>query len=320
MEIKKKIGQILKSRSSFLIVSHKNPDGDAIGSSLALYRALKEMGKEVYVENPTKPAYTYDFLKDYEIIEPVSNSKDVEVVISVDTAEISRCGLSDGYVKDKLFINIDHHKTNPGFGDINLIEPEASAVGCLVWDILTISNIPISKATAEYLYLSILTDTGSFRYSSTKPKTFRIAADLLERGVEPWFVASNIYESEKLETFKLLSLVLGTLELFYDGRLAIAYVTQEMFRKTNTTADNTEGFVNYARSIRGVEVGILLREDEPDKFKISIRSKGNIDVSDVAVHFNGGGHKNAAGGSIEAKLEDAKKKVIEAFSFLENEK
>ncbi|WP_051453557.1 DHH family phosphoesterase [Hippea sp. KM1] len=320
MEIKKKIGQILKDRDSFLIVSHKNPDGDAIGSSLALYSVLKEMGKEVYVENPTKPAYTYDFLKDYRVIESISNCKDVEVVISVDTAELSRCGLDRDYLKGKLFINIDHHKTNPGFGDINLIEPDASAVGCIIWDIFTVSGIPISKTTAEYLYLSILTDTGSFRYSSTSPKTFRIAADLLERGVEPWFISSNIYESEKPETFKLLSLVLDTLELFYNGRLALVYVTKEMFEKTNTNADNTEGFVNYARSIRGVEVGVLLREDEPNRFKISIRSKGNVDVSEVAGHFNGGGHKNAAGGMIEASLNDAKRRIIEAFSFLENGK
>ncbi len=314
--MKKKVAQILKSEDSFLIVSHKNPDGDAIGSSLALYSVLKELGKEVYVENPTKPAYTYDFLPDYDAIELITNSRDVKVVIAVDSAEMHRCGLKDEYVKDKLLINIDHHKTNPGFGDINIIEPDAAAVGCIIWDILKEGGLPISKRTAEYLYLSILTDTGSFRYSSTSPKTFAIASELLKLGVEPWYISSNIYESEKPETYKLLSLVLDTLTLYHEGKLAVVYVTQDMFKKTNTNADNTEGFVNYARSIRGVEVGVLLREDEPDVFKISIRSKGNVDVSEVATQFEGGGHKNAAGGTIRAPLKEALEKIVSAFDFL----
>ena len=313
----KRVADILKQKHSFLIVSHKNPDGDAVGSSLALYSMLKELNKEVYVENPTKPAYIYEFLDDYDAIEyPVSNAKDVEVVITVDSAELSRCGIDKDYVKDKIFINIDHHKTNPAFGDINIIEPKAAAVGCIIWDIFNLAGFEISKKTATYLYLSILTDTGSFRYSSTTPKTFYIASKLLETGIDAWWVASNVYESQRFEALKLLGEVLKTLQLHYGGKLAIEYVTQEMFKNTNTTADDTEGFVNFARSIKGVEVGVLLREDEPDKFKISIRSKGNVDVSNVAEAFGGGGHKNAAGGNIDLPLNKAIERIIEAFAFL----
>ena len=315
--MKRKVSEIIKNSNSFLIVTHKNPDGDAIGASLALYNVLKRLKKTAYVEIPTKPAYIYDFLDDYKNIELTSNSKDVEVVIALDSADMQRCGLTRDYVNKKILINIDHHKTNPLYGDINIVEPEAAAVGCIVWEILKEGNLPIDKKTAEYLYLSILTDTGSFRYSSTGPKTFMIAADLLDKGVEPWYIASNVYEREKPETYKLLSLVLETLEFFYNGRIALEYVTIDMFKKTNTTADNTEGFVNYARGIRGVEVGVLLREDEPNVFKISIRSKGNVDVSEVATKFEGGGHKNAAGGTIRAPLNEAKKKIIEAFDFLQ---
>ncbi len=314
--MKKKVAEILKSKSSFLIVTHRHPDGDAIGSSLALYNVLKELGKTAFVEIPTQPAYIYDFLDDYSNIELTSNSKDVEVIIALDSASMDRCGLDPEYAKNKLLINIDHHKTNPLYGDINIVEPEAAAVGCIIWEIIKQGDLPLSKKTAEYLYLSILTDTGSFRYSSTNPKTFMVAADLLEKGVEPWYIASNVYEREKPETYKLLSLVLDTLEFHYDGKLALEYVTIDMFKKTNTSADNTESFVNYARSIRGVEVGVFLREDEPNVFKISIRSKGNIDVSEVAVQFEGGGHKNAAGGTVRAPLEEAKRKIVEAFSFL----
>ncbi len=314
--MKHEIGKIIKEKSSFLVVTHKNPDGDAIGSSFALYNVLKELGKTVYLEIPTKPAYIYDFLDDYNAVEITTNSKDVEVIIALDSAEMHRCGLDKEYVKDKLLINIDHHKTNPGFGNINLIEPEAAAVGCIVYDILKSNGLPITKKTAEYLYLSILTDTGSFRYSSTSPKTFKVAADLLEKGVEPWYIASNVYEREKPETYKLLSLTLDTLELHLSGKLALLYTTQDMFKRTNTTADNTESFVNFARSIRGVEVGVFLREDEPNVFKISIRSRGSVDVSEVAARFEGGGHKNAAGGTLRAPLKEAKQKIIDAFSFL----
>ena len=314
--MKHEIGKILKEKSSFLIVTHKNPDGDAIGSSFALYNVLRELGKTVYLEIPTKPSYIYDFLDDYNIVEITSNSKNVEVVIALDSAELHRCGLEKDYIKDKLLINIDHHKTNPGYGDINLIEPDAAAVGCIIYDILKTNKLPITKKTAEYLYLSILTDTGSFRYSSTTSKTFKVASELLEKGVEPWYIASNVYEREKPETYKLLALTLNTLELHLEGKLALLYTTQEMFKKTNTTADNTESFVNFARSIRGVEVGVFLREDEPDVFKISIRSRGFVDVSEVATKFEGGGHKNAAGGTVRAPLEEAKQKILEAFSFL----
>ena len=314
--MKHEIGKIIKEKSSFLVVTHKNPDGDAIGSSFALYNVLKELGKTVYLEIPTKPAYIYDFLDDYNAVEITTNSKDVEVVIALDSAEMHRCGLDKEYVKDKLLINIDHHKTNPGFGNINLIEPEAAAVGCIVYDILKSNGLPITKKTAEYLYLSILTDTGSFRYSSTSPKTFKVAAELLEKGVEPWYIASNVYEREKPETYKLLSLTLDTLELHLSGKLALLYTTQDMFKRTNTTADNTESFVNFARSIRGVEVGVFLREDEPNVFKISIRSRGSVDVSEVAARFEGGGHKNAAGGTLRAPFKEAKQKIIDAFSFL----
>lgn len=313
----RKIGKIIEKNGSFLVVSHKDPDGDAIGSSLALYSVLKEMGKEVYVENPTVPPQLYSFLEGRDKIELTSNSKDVDVVFIVDVAEIDRCGIKQDYVKDKTVVNIDHHKTNTLFGDINLVKPDAAAAGCILWDIFKENNFNISKRTATALYTSILTDTGSFRYASTKPKTFRIAADLLERGVEPWFVAYSVYETRKYKTLKLLGLVLNTLEVYHNGKLAIEYVTLDMFEKTGTSSESTEGFVNFARSVKGAEVGILLREDAPNIFKISMRSKDKIDVASVAEAFEGGGHEHAAGGQVRGTLKEAKQRVVEAFSFLE---
>ncbi len=315
-ELMKEIGNIINKHNSFLIVSHKNPDGDAVGSSLAMYNMLKELGKVVYIENPTEVPHLYAFLDDYDKIGLISNAKDVEVVIALDTAELDRCGIRQDYVNGKIFINIDHHKTNTQFADINLIEEDAAAVGCILWDLFEYNKLQVSKTTALYLYVSILTDTGSFRYSSTTPKTFNIASKLIEIGVEPWFAAYNIYESRKLKTLQLLGLVLTTLTTYYDGKLAIEYVTQDMFEKTDTYIENTEGFVNFARSVRGAEVGVLLREDAPNVFKISLRSKDKVDVSLAASAFGGGGHKNAAGGQLEGSLEEVKQKIIDSFSFL----
>ncbi len=317
-EILKEIGDVIRDHSTFLVVSHKDPDGDAIGSSLALYKLLQEMDKVVYVENPTYPIpRVYAFLENANRIEPVSNEKDVEVVFIVDTAEVKRCGLSEEYMEDKLIVNIDHHKTNTHFGDINLIQPDASAVGCILWDIFEANGFDISKDVATYLYVSILTDTGSFRYASTTPKTFRIASELLTKGVEPWYVAYNIYETMELKVLRLLGLVLGTLETYHNGKLAVEHITKEMFKQTGTTKEDSEGFVNYARGVYGAEVGALLRQDGENFFKISLRSKADVDVSKVAERFGGGGHKNAAGCEIEGTLKEVKTKLVEAFSFLE---
>jgi len=311
-----KIGEILKEKQSFLIVSHKDPDGDAIGSSLAMYNVLKELGKTVFVENPTIPPKLYSFLRGYDKIQMVGNEKNVEVVIAVDSADLGRCGIERSYAENKIFINIDHHGTNTNFGDINLIDPAASAVGCILWEIFTKNGIEISKNTADCLYTSILTDTGSFRYLSTTPETFRIAAYLLEKGVNPWFISYNIYESRKLSTLKLLGLALNTLEVFHNNKLSIMYISFDMFSKTRTKAESSEGFVNFARSVRGSEVAVLIREDAPDKCKISMRSKDKVDVSSVALSFGGGGHKNAAGFEIKGSIPDVKEKIINAFNFL----
>ncbi len=312
----KKIGEILKEKKSFLIVSHKDPDGDAIGSSLALFNVLKEMNKNVFVENPTALPNLYSFLEDYDKIQMVGNKKDVEVIIAVDSADLGRCGIKRTYAENKIFINIDHHGTNTKFGDINLVVPDASAVGCILWEIFTKNSIEISKNTADCLYVSILTDTGSFRYLSTTPKTFRIAAHLLEKGVDPWFISYNIYESRRLSTLKLLGLTLNTLDVFHNGKLSIEYVSRDMLKKTYAGIEATEGFVNFARSVRGAEVAVLIREDAPYKCKVSIRSKDKVDVSSIALSFGGGGHKNASGFEIEGTIDSVKEKIVNAFSFL----
>ncbi|WP_291490265.1 bifunctional oligoribonuclease/PAP phosphatase NrnA [Desulfurella sp.] len=314
--ILEKIGYYLKNYNDFLIVGHKDPDGDAIGSSLALYKALTEYGKRAIVANTSKISDLYFFLDDVKNIVQLQNNEKVQVIITVDSADFERTNLDKKYVKDKILINIDHHPTNTQYGNINYVVPQAAAVGCLIYEILKFNSIPISLKTAEYLYLSILTDTGSFRYSSTSSNAFRIASELIDLGVKPWKIAYNIYESKKLSTLKLMGQAINTITPYYNNKLIIMYITQKMYEDTKTTADDTEGFVNIARSVKGCEVGALLREDKPNFIKVSLRSKDQVDVSSIAASFGGGGHKNAAGFELEGSIEDVKEKLIKAFSFL----
>jgi len=315
-KILEEIGSYIKNFNDFLIVGHKDPDGDAIGSSLALYRALKEVGKNAIVANISNISDLYYFLDDVKNIKLLQNNEKAQVIITVDSADFERTRLDESYVKNKILINIDHHPTNTYYGNVNFVVPEAAAVGCLIYDILRYNALPISLHTAEYIYLSILTDTGSFRYSSTNSKAFRIASELISIGVKPWKIAYNIYESKKLSTLKLMGKAINTIESFYNNKLTIMYITQQMYEETNTNSDDTEGFVNIARSVKGCEVGALLREDKPDYIKVSLRSKDEVDVSIIAQKFGGGGHKNAAGFEVSSRIEDVKQELVKSFSFL----
>ncbi len=316
-KILEQIGNYLKSYNDFLVVGHKDPDGDAIGSSLALYKALKEIGKNAIVANISKISDLYFFLDDVKNIKLLQNNEKAQVIVTVDSADFERTMLDREYVKDKILINIDHHPTNTYFGNINYVVPQAAAVGCLIYQIFKFNNIEISLKTAEYLYLSILTDTGSFRYSSTSSNAFKIASELIDIGVKPWNIAYNVYESKKLTTLKLMGQVINTIDTYYNNKLTIMHVSQKMYADTNTDSDDTEGFVNIARSVKGCEVGALLREDKPNYIKVSLRSKADVDVSKIALDFGGGGHKNASGFELNGSIEEVKKKLVKSFSFLE---
>ncbi len=313
----KKLDELIQKQTSFAVVSHKNPDGDAIGSILAMGRILRKKGKEVEIFNATPIPSNFAFLPDADLIKPLKETE-CEVLIALDCADFQRTGFNDS-VREKVdvVVNIDHHRTNAYFGDINIVDPGAAAVGCLLWQFVKYIKFPVDKDLATQIYTAILTDTGSFRYLTTTPKVLRTAAEILECGVNPWDVAYNVYEERRLSTLKLLGFALSTLKTYCGGKLVIIYVTQGMYKKTSTQTKSTEGFVNYARAARGGEVGVLLREDEPSLFRVSIRSKDRIDVSRMAEMFGGGGHKNAAGCEIKGSLSEVREKIIWAFSKLE---
>lgn len=297
---------------SILISVHKNPDGDALGSQLALMLALERTGKKVTLHNLDPVPEMYRFLPQGDRIKtgrPVHGAFDAIIVLD---AEPTRTGLFDADYPARTRINIDHHITNPLEWPLTWLDVNASATGEMIYKLITLMNAPIDRDTALCLYTAILTDTGSFRYSNTTPVCMRIAATLLEAGADSWLVTENVYESFGYPRLKLLGMVLSAVERSADGRTAWVVVTDELYRQTNTTAEDTDSFINFVRSVKGVEVAVLFRQTGPVQYKISMRSKGRVDLSALAQTLGGGGHKNAAGGVIDGTLQDAKMRVLDA--------
>lgn len=313
--------EVMKKGKRFLVVSHVSPEGDAVGSLLGVALALRSIGKEAvaYLEDPVPELFT--FLPGAEtVVHDLDGAGAFDATFAVDCGQKERLGKDFVELKEPgTIVNIDHHATNDSFGDVNVIVPDASAAGELVYDLVKAAGIKITKDIAVNLYVAIHTDTGSFRYSSSTAESFIKAGDLVRCGAEPWDISRRIYENNPLRKYKLLGMVLSTLDLIdaADGgngiKIATLLVTKEMFSKAGAGKDDADGFVNYARGIEGVQVGMLLRETGTNQYKVSLRSKGDVDVARVSMAFGGGGHRNAAGFATEGTLEEIKGKVIAAI-------
>lgn len=311
-----KVKEIIENGNRFLITTHIDPDGDALGSAFALYFALTDKGKDAVVYLKDTVPYRYQFLPKPSppaLLHQLPQGG-VDAAFVVDCGNLFRVG--EGYEalkKNGSIISIDHHDTNEAFGQVNILEESASSTAEIIYRILKSLDVVFSFDIAVNIYTAILTDTGSFRYDSTTPRSFAICREMTEYGVVPSYVAAQVYENHPKQRYELLCLVLGTLETFRDNRIATVYITDEMFRKTQTNRETTEGFVEYIKEIRGVEVACLLRQVGPEKYKVSMRAKNSVDVAAVANSFGGGGHKKAAGCIIEGAIEDVKKKLVGAF-------
>ncbi|MGA2192663.1 MAG: bifunctional oligoribonuclease/PAP phosphatase NrnA [Nitrospirota bacterium] len=304
------VAEAIKSFKSFIISSHVSPEGDAIGSQLALALSLMKMGKEVRIIDTDPVPEFLRFLPGVELIakgESIEHTADALIVVDCEPARTGIKGLASAPVKK--IINIDHHVTNPKTADIWWVDPEASAAGEMVYDLLVLMGAPIDSDIATNLYTCIFTDTGSFRYTNTDEAALLKASKLISYGVKTWEIAENIYETKSFGRMKLLGLVLSTLEISGDGRLAWVSITEDFYRQTGTSAADTDGFINYPRAVKGVEVAVLFRE-QGDRVKISFRSKGRVDVSGLASSLGGGGHPNASGVVFAGDMERARAYVL----------
>lgn len=286
--------------NEFALSTHINPDGDAIGSQLALYLFLTKLGKSVKMFNTDAVPRNYKFLPCWKSIEDINaiSTYQPEVLIVLDASKLERIGnkLAKSLLPTHKLVNIDHHATAEAFADINLIMPSASSTSEIVYKLIKYHQTPIDKPCALCLYTGLMFDTGCFRHSNTTAETHRIAAELIEIGeFAPDEVYRNVYEQLPVAKIRLSSEILGTLQVTNDGKIASVYATQEMFEKTGAAPDAVEGIVNQIQAIAGVEVALCVSEMTDQSAKVSLRSQGQVDVSQLAAEFKGGGHARAAG-------------------------
>ncbi len=312
-EILKRIAEEIRPSRRVLISTHVNPEGDAIGSALALALALNEMSKATVVWTQDPVPEMLQFLPGAKnILHQVPEDQTFDLAIAVDCGDRERLG--DEFSKVKYvnkFINIDHHGSNRFFGDLNYVDPSASSAAEIIYDLLRLIPVRMNRSMAENIYTGVLTDTGSFHYSNTTAKTFSVARACLLAGVDPWQVAERIYETQPLARLRLLPLVLRTLDVDGDGRVSYMVVTQAMLREAGASVAMTEDIINFPRSLQTAEVAILFRELSPEQYRVSLRSKGKVNVAQIAGSFQGGGHPNAAGCTVSGQWAEVKARVLE---------
>jgi phosphoesterase RecJ-like protein len=296
--------QAINEKGNFVLLTHVHPDGDAIGSLLGMADLLDGMGKRVFTYLDEPVSHLYDFMPDCQMVStnPHELSQFVReagadvACIALDCGEADRLGeLKQEVLKIHPFLVIDHHLSHRKYGDFRWVEPGRSSTGEMVFEIGSALGCVPSFNCAYNLYVAITTDTGSFRYECTGARTFEIASQLVNRGVQPDGVAKHLYDNFSPERLDLMQLVLQTLKLFYDKQVAVIEVTREMFDRTGAAMQDVEGFVDYPRSIRSVKAAVFIKEGRDDMISVSLRAKGECDVASIAKSFGGGGHRNAAG-------------------------
>jgi phosphoesterase RecJ-like protein len=301
----KQLAEEIRRRQRFVITSHTRPDGDAIGSSLAMAFALRALGKDVRVvlrDEPPPPMLVFPGVSDIEVTSKVSDPGDA--VIVMECGDLKRTGV-DG-LENGFVINIDHHVGNTMFGALNWFDLSAAACGEMVFDLVQELGVPLTFEIATHVYIAILTDTGSFHYSNITPRTFEICRLCMEAGVSPPAVARSIFDSNNLGRLKLFGAVLSRMQLDASGRIATVFVDRKLATDCGGTYEDTEGLINLPLTVKDILAVVFFKENGTDDWRVSMRSKGTIDVNAVATQFGGGGHKNASGCSARGRFEDLK--------------
>jgi phosphoesterase RecJ-like protein len=308
-----RIVEAIRVRQTFVISSHARPDGDAIGSELAMALALDQLGKQVTVVNRDPvpgPLAPFPGTDRIVVADRVDAVYDAAIVMECST--LDRTGVAN---LDRSFvINIDHHQGNTGYGAVNWFDAGAAACAEMVFDVIVALGVPLTREIATHLYVGILTDTGSFHYSSISPRTFDIARQLLEAGVDPTSVARTVFDSNTLGRLKLFGAVLGAIELELEGRLAVMRVDHAMTAAAGGTYEDTDGLINLPLTVKEIRATVFFKEMSAHEYRVSMRSKGAIDVAAVARQFGGGGHRNAAGCGLQASYLDARRQIVTALA------
>ena len=305
VSVRARIADEIRRRQRFVLSSHVRPDGDAIGSQLAMAFALWQLGKQVRLVNhdaPPTPMMVFPGVPKIEVASRIEDPGDA--VIVMECGELSRTGV-EGFERG-FVINIDHHLGNTGYGTLNWFDTSAAACGEMVFDLVRELGVELTREIATHVYIAILTDTGSFHYQNITPRTFDICRECVEAGIDPPAIAGALYESNTLGRLKLFGAVLSQMELDETGRVATVYVDQKLAKACGGTYEDTEGIVNLPLSVKEIEAVAFFKEAGPGDWRVSMRSKGEVDVNAIAKQFGGGGHKNASGCSANGNFHELK--------------
>jgi len=306
----RQIVDAVRARQRFVLSSHARPDGDSIGSQLAMAFALQAMGKDALVVNAdpaSPPLMAFPGVRDIRLAPSVEGA--FEAAIVMECGDLKRTGVAG--LERFFVVNIDHHPGNTGYGALQWFDSSAAACGEMVYDLVRALGAPMTREAATHIYLAILTDTGSFHYSSISPRTFDICGECLKAGVDPVLVARNVYDSNNMGRLKLFGSVLSAMQIDANGKIAIVYLDHEMARAAGGTYDDTEGLINLPLTVKEIQAVVFFKHIEEQDYRVSMRSKGEIDIGAVAKEFGGGGHKNAAGCTASVPIESLQAMFVE---------
>jgi len=306
--------QALRAAGRVAVVGHVNPEPDCIGSTLGATLVLRGAGTPAHPFNADPVPENLRFLPGADEIVPAESlPEDVGAVLALDSSDPDRLGgLLRRVPPGARVVNVDHHQSNIRFGDVNWVEPQASSAGEMVWHLAGALGAPVTPDIALNLLAAIMGDTGSFRFANATPSSLRVAATLVEAGARPEVVADGLYGGKRPEELRLLAETLGTLGVIAGGAVAWIEVTQAALARAGLGLDDTEGFINYPRSLRGVELTLAFKEAGPASTKVSLRSRGEVDAAALAARFGGGGHRHAAGCTLGMPLAEARARVLQA--------
>jgi phosphoesterase RecJ-like protein len=316
MKKMKKAIESIKENNKFLIVSHKYPDGDSIGSQIALALGLKKMGKDYFIYNEDPPTDRYSRFKKINLIKTKKEDFNEDITFIIDSASLDRIGnIKNEIDHEKPIINLDHHVSNEKFGDINIVKPYYSSTAEIIYELLN-KLTEIDKEIATYIYIGILTDTGSFRYPNTTSHSLRVASKLVNYGVVASQVSEFIWFTDPPARIKLLGDVLQNITLH--DKFSIMFVTREMLINRGAKEEDTNEFVDYGLTIKNVKATAMIKEREGGILKVSLRSKNDVSVQELAAEYGGGGHKTAAGFTYRGELKVLKKELEDKLEKIVN--
>ena len=302
--------ELIENKDFFGITTHRRPDGDGIGSSLALYWLLRSLGKsaEIIVRDPV-PSSCIRLPGASEVRRVETVDREYDAVFVMECSDVERPGIQN--LDRQFLVNIDHHSSSELFGDINWIDSTASAVGEMIYNLCKAIGARITREVAECVYTALLTDTGSFHYSNTTERTFKVASELLRAGVKPAKLAESVFNSYPWSRVQLLAQVMSSVKRHDSGKVASLRQSQEMLELSKATEEDAEGFVNIPLTAEEVEAVVMLKESSPGVFRASLRSKGDVNVAKIAEKFDGGGHRNAAGCTLQGDWDEVEKQLVD---------